>query len=53
MAEIDVKVALPLDAEWLAVLRADWSDQCQKAYLIKFGHEGRDDVQLERELGGR
>ena len=53
MAEIDVKVALPLDAEWFAVLRADWSDQCQKAYLIKFGHEGRDDVQLERELGGR
>lgn len=53
VAKIDVKVALPLDAEWFAVLRADWSDQCQKAYFIKFGHEGRDDVQLERELGGR
>ena len=51
VAKIDVKVALPLDAEWFAVLRADWS--VSQGFLIKFGHEGRDDVQLERELGGR
>ena len=25
VAEIDVKVALPLDAEWLAVLRTNWA----------------------------
>ena len=25
VAEIDVKVALRLDTEWLAVLRADWA----------------------------
>ena len=25
VAKIDVKVALPLDAEWFAVLRADWA----------------------------
>ena len=47
----NVEVALPVDAEQLAVLRADWAVS-EGVFDVQFYHEGYD-VQLERELSGR
>ena len=47
----NVEVALPVDAEQLAVLRADWAVS-EGVFDVQFYHEGCD-VQLERELSGR